>query len=517
MWHCLRSLKFKYEPLNLLKFVGDFSVIDGHLGNDDLLETNEISYSARIRAMAKEDAFLVDDVEGGLCIDNADAGIDGRFNKGSNKDKGKVLKLLSNNEKSGSRPKPNSNNSLMAQEGLLWRVLREAACCLSLMVYVQNVTNMGVVRLLRDSIALENQTSLGRIHANSNTFSRLGLPSPQMTMTLPQVHSEEQESSTTVFPGVDVIAWWIDSGSTTHVPDDSDSVYMSSSAVVNYSLWHARLGHLYLVEGSRDQVGSQYSYCYSIEEDSRTYNEAIQSRDFAFWKEVIDDEIGSIIENNTWVLSDLPPGLQTFRLLLALAAIHNLVIHQMDVKTAFLNGDLKEEVYMKQPEGFVMPGNEHKDMEEADVILGIKIKRKNKGILITQSHYIEKILKKFNCEDYSLVSTPMDSIEKLIQNTGKPVDQLEYSRAIGYLMYAMTSTRPNIAYAVDRLRRSSYVCALWWMEMARTLALVDVDGKISMLDLVDHLGYLSVCKMVEKCVWSGKKWIGKTLLFIGKS
>ncbi|GJW88751.1 zinc finger, CCHC-type containing protein [Tanacetum coccineum] len=44
---------------------------------------------------------------------------------------------------------------------------------------------------------------------------------------------------------------------------------------------------LYLVEGSRDQVGSQYSYCYSIEEDPRTYNEAI------------DDEIGSIMENNT--------------------------------------------------------------------------------------------------------------------------------------------------------------------------------------------------------------------------
>ncbi|GJT26038.1 zinc finger, CCHC-type containing protein [Tanacetum coccineum] len=254
---------------------------------------------------------------------------------------------------------------------------------------------------------------------------------------------------------------------------------------------------LYLVEGSRDQVGSQYSYCYSIEEDPRTYNEAMQSRDSAFWKEAIDDEIGSIMENNTWVLSDLPPGckplgckwifkrkmkvdgtiekfkaqlviqgfrqkegidyfdtyapvarITTIRLLLALAAIHNLVIHQIDVKTAFLNSDLDEKVYMKQPERFVMPGviiclyvddmlifgtdqNQvdktkkflsskfsMKDMGEAYVILGIKIKRKNKRIVITQSHYIEKILKKFNREDCSPVSTPMDPVEKLKPNTG---------------------------------------------------------------------------------------------------
>nr|GEU76732.1 zinc finger, CCHC-type [Tanacetum cinerariifolium] len=65
---------------------------------------------------------------------------------------------------------------------------------------------------------------------------------------------------------------------------------------------------LYLVEGSRDQVGLQYSYRYSIEEDPRTYNEAMQSRDSTFCKESIDDEIGSIMKNNTWVLSDLPPG-----------------------------------------------------------------------------------------------------------------------------------------------------------------------------------------------------------------
>ncbi|GJX61515.1 zinc finger, CCHC-type containing protein [Tanacetum coccineum] len=207
------------------------------------------------------------------------------------------------------------------------------------------------------------------------------------------------------------------------------------------------------------------------EEDPRTFDEVMQSRDVAFWKEAINDEMDSIMENNTWILSDLPSGfrqkeginyfdtyahvarISTIRLLIALATTYNLVIHLMDVKTTFLNGDLEEEVYMKHPEGFIMHGNEHKDVGEVDMILGIRIKREDKGITITQSHYIEKRLKKFKCDDCYPVSTPLDPTIKLMPNTGRAVDQLEYSRAIGCLMYAMTSTRPDIAYAVGKLSR----------------------------------------------------------------
>ena len=48
--------------------------------------------------------------------------------------------------------------------------------------------------------------------------------------------------------------------------------------------------------------------------------------------------------------------ISSIRMLIAIAVIHNLEIHQMDVKTAFLNGDLDEEIYMKQPEWFIVPG-----------------------------------------------------------------------------------------------------------------------------------------------------------------
>ena len=50
----------------------------------------------------------------------------------------------------------------------------------------------------------------------------------------------------------------------------------------------------------------------------------------------------------------------SIRLFFALASIHNLFVHQMDVKTAFLNGDLNEEVYIKQPNYFFLKGNENK-------------------------------------------------------------------------------------------------------------------------------------------------------------
>ncbi|GJV83947.1 zinc finger, CCHC-type containing protein [Tanacetum coccineum] len=52
--------------------------------------------------------------------------------------------------------------------------------------------------------------------------------------------------------------------------------------------------------------------------------------------------------------------ISTIRLLIAMASIHIMIIHQMDVETAFLNDELDEEVYMNQPQGFIMPGNKNK-------------------------------------------------------------------------------------------------------------------------------------------------------------
>lgn len=62
----------------------------------------------------------------------------------------------------------------------------------------------------------------------------------------------------------------------------------------------------------------------------------------------------------------------TIRLLFALASLNDLIIHQMDVKTAFLNGDLDEEIYMEQPEGYLLLGNEQKVCKLVKSLYGLK-------------------------------------------------------------------------------------------------------------------------------------------------
>ena len=64
--------------------------------------------------------------------------------------------------------------------------------------------------------------------------------------------------------------------------------------------------------------------------------------------------------------------LKSIRILLAIAAYHDYEIWKMDVKTTFLNGNLLEDVYMKQPEGFVDPLNSNRVCKLQRSIYGLK-------------------------------------------------------------------------------------------------------------------------------------------------
>ena len=156
----------------------------------------------------------------------------------------------------------------------------------------------------------------------------------------------------------------------------------------------------------------------SINDEPRTYREA---KGWSKWTDACGEEIDSINKNKTWYLVDRPIGakviglkwifkikrnadgtikkfkarlvakgyvqesgldydevfapvarLETIRFLSALAASHGWQIHHLDVKTAFLYGELKEDVYVEQPEGFETKGKEKKVYKLSKALYGLK-------------------------------------------------------------------------------------------------------------------------------------------------
>ncbi|KAK9032006.1 hypothetical protein V6N11_056291 [Hibiscus sabdariffa] len=128
------------------------------------------------------------------------------------------------------------------------------------------------------------------------------------------------------------------------------------------------------------------------QDEPRTYQEAVSSPDLEKWLEAMRSEMDSMSDNKVWTLVEPPEGVkpigckwvfkkktdmdgnvQTYKgRLVPKAAFHDYEIWQMDVKTAFLNGKLEEDVYMTQPEGFVTPENAGKVCKLQRSIYGLK-------------------------------------------------------------------------------------------------------------------------------------------------
>jgi hypothetical protein len=70
---------------------------------------------------------------------------------------------------------------------------------------------------------------------------------------------------------------------------------------------------MYLVEGDRNNLMRVYPIIYNLDENPQTYSEAMKPHDASFWKEVVNDEMDSVLGNNTWTLFDLPPGTRAIK------------------------------------------------------------------------------------------------------------------------------------------------------------------------------------------------------------
>uniref|UniRef100_A0A2N9FRJ7 Reverse transcriptase Ty1/copia-type domain-containing protein n=1 Tax=Fagus sylvatica TaxID=28930 RepID=A0A2N9FRJ7_FAGSY len=284
-------------------------------------------------------------------------------------------------------------------------------------------------------------------------------------------------------------------------------------------------------------------------EDPNTYSEAMASRDATFWREAVNDEMDSILSNNTWVLVDLPLGsntigckwvfrrkyrtdgtIQTFKARLVAKGFRQKEgIDYFDTYAPVARiTSIHEEVYMDQPEGFVLPGNEKKvsngfKHNGADkcvyskftseygvivclyvddmLIFGtnmLGVKRHSEGYALCQSHYIEKVLLKYKHLNVKEVNTQFDSNYKLVENTGRAIAQLEFASAIGSMMYAMHCTRPDIAFAVNRLSRyTSNPSAEHWKAIARVLGYLKKTKDLGLY----YSGYPAVLEGYSDANW----------------
>ena len=199
-------------------------------------------------------------------------------------------------------------------------------------------------------------------------------------------------------------------------------------------------------------VGDQaykVDFCYKVSAISKipqSYSEAMASPESGHWKAAMDDEMKSLNANKTFTVTELPPAkplvggrwvfatkagpgesirykaryvakgftqrygsdydetfaptckITTVRLMMQLAAEYNLILHQMDVKTAYLNAPIDKEIYMSQPEGYVVenPNNGTLVCRLNKSIYGLKQSGRNWNILLHQFFTTNNLIQSAN-------------------------------------------------------------------------------------------------------------------------
>nr|GEU74180.1 reverse transcriptase domain-containing protein [Tanacetum cinerariifolium] len=135
--------------------------------------------------------------------------------------------------------------------------------------------------------------------------------------------------------------------------------------------------------------------------------------------------------------------IEAIRLFLAYASFMDFMVYQMDIKSAFLYGTIKEEVYVCQPLGFKDPDHPDKVYKVVKALYGL-----HQAPRTCQDKYVAEILRKFGLRDGKSASTPIDTEKPLLKDPDcKYVDVHTYRSMIGSLMY-LTSSRPDSMFAV---------------------------------------------------------------------
>ncbi|GKD81949.1 ribonuclease H-like domain-containing protein, partial [Tanacetum coccineum] len=138
------------------------------------------------------------------------------------------------------------------------------------------------------------------------------------------------------------------------------------------------------------------------------------------------------------------PG--TIRTVLSLGASRHWPIHQLDVKNAFLHGDLFETMYMHQPPGF------RQGTDTAYLLLyidDIVLTASSESLFLSQKKYASEILERAHMVNCNPSQTYVDTKSKLGDDGDLVSDPTLYQSLAGSLQY-LTFTRPDISYAVQQ-------------------------------------------------------------------
>ncbi|RVW23360.1 Retrovirus-related Pol polyprotein from transposon RE1 [Vitis vinifera] len=250
-------------------------------------------------------------------------------------------------------------------------------------------------------------------------------------------------------------------------------------------------------------------------DDTQVPNTIQEALKISEWKKAVQDEIDALEKNGTWTITDLPVGkrpvgckwiftikykadgsVERFKarlvargILLSLAVNQDWCLQQLDIKNAFLNGDLEEEVYMEIPPGFeesmaknqvrpdhtlfvkkshagklailivyvddiILSGNdmgelqnlkkylseefEVKDLGNLKYFLGMEVARSRKGIVVSQRKYILDLLKETGMLGCKPIDTPMESQKNLVSRRKYTGRQGEISAACRALDLSLT-------------------------------------------------------------------------------
>ncbi|KAA0058244.1 gag/pol protein [Cucumis melo var. makuwa] len=306
-------------------------------------------------------------------------------------------------------------------------------------------------------------------------------------------------------------------------------------------------------------------------EDPLSYKQAMNDVDKDQWVKAMDLEMESMYFNSVWELVDLPEGVKpigckwiykrkrdsagkSIRILLSIATFYDYEIWQMDVKTAFLNGNLEESIFMSQPEGFITQGQEQKVCKLNRSIYGLKqasrswnirfdtaiksygfdqnvdepcvYKKINKGKIAFLVLYVDDILLIGNDVGYLTDAKAWYRVHLYKEQCPKTPQEVEdirripYASTVGSLIYVMLCTRPDICYAVGIVSRYQSNSGLDHWTAVKIILKKSTSGSVFTLNggavvwhsikqecIVDstmEAEYVAACEAAKEAVWLRK-------------